>query len=401
MGRLKVSIHKCSGYESEELDKAINMCMNDIGGFEELLSESTKILLKPNLLSIAEPEKAVTTNPVFIEAVIRKILSVNGNNPKAITLADSSIPIVPFSKKGLKELYEKTKMHYLADKYGINLNYDNNVKKISIPEGITVKSIEVMKVVPDSDLIINLPKFKTHNLTIFTGAVKNMFGIIPGMAKPGYHTRFFKFEMFCNLLIDIATGVRQGLNIMDAVTGMEGNGPGKSGIPREMGLVIAGYDCFAVDNAASNIIGLDEDSSPVMKVAKKRNLRGAFLENIDIAGEKIEDVFIDDFLFPETRKTDLPDNFFANAIKRFATNSLNPYPYIDFIKCTNCKTCFEVCPEKAITDRNLEKNNLIFDYRKCIRCFCCSEACPEGAIEHRYSFLGDLIINRYGLRRNK
>ncbi|MDD3520542.1 MAG: DUF362 domain-containing protein, partial [Actinomycetota bacterium] len=258
-----------------------------------------------------------------------------------------------------------------------------------------------MKPVIDSDLIINLPKFKTHNLTIFTGAVKNMFGIIPGMAKPGYHTRFFKFEMFCNLLIDISIGVKPSINIMDAVIGMEGNGPGKSGLPRKVNIVIAGYDCFAVDNVASNIIGLREDDSPVLKEAKKRGLKGAFLKNIDIIGETIENVFIDDFLFPKTRKTDFPDNPFINAIKRFATNSLNPYPYIDFSKCTDCKTCFKVCPEKAIIDRNLDKNNLIFDYKKCIRCFCCSEACPEGAIEHKYSFLGDLIINRYGLRKKK
>ncbi|MDD3521098.1 MAG: DUF362 domain-containing protein, partial [Actinomycetota bacterium] len=185
MNRLKVSIHKCFGYEREELDKAIDICLDDIGGFEELISNSKKILLKPNLLSIAEPDKAVTTSPLFIEAVIRKILSINGNNAKAITLADSSIPIVPFSKKGLKELYEKTKMNSLSEKYGINLNFDTSIKKVSIPGGVAVKNIEVMKPVIDSDLIINLPKFKTHNLTIFTGAVKNMFGIIPGMAKPG------------------------------------------------------------------------------------------------------------------------------------------------------------------------------------------------------------------------
>lgn len=119
-------------------------------------------------------------------------------------------------------------MSYLAEKYGINLNYDNSVRKVSVPDGAAVKNIEIMKTVRDSHLIINLPKFKTHNLTVFTGAVKNMFGIIPGMAKPGYRFRFFKFEMFCNLLIDIATGVRPGLNIMDAVTGMEGNGPEKA-----------------------------------------------------------------------------------------------------------------------------------------------------------------------------
>ena len=401
MNRLKVSIHKCSGYHREELDNVIDTCMNDLGGFEKIISSSKKILLKPNLLSIAEPDKAVTTNPKFIEAIIRKILKINGNNTRAITLADSSIPIVPFSGKGLKELYEKTKMSYLAEKYGINLNFDNNVKKISVPVGVAVKSIEVMKPVLDSDLIINIPKFKTHNLTIFTGAVKNMFGIIPGMAKPGYHTRFFELEMFCNLLIDIAVGVRPGINIMDAVIGMEGNGPGKSGLPRKIGLVIAGYDCFAVDNVASNIIGLKEESNPVLKEAKKRRIKGSFMENIEIIGEKMESVFIDDFLFPKTRKTNIPDNFLINAIKRFATNSLNPYPFIEFSKCTNCKTCFEVCPEKAIIDRNLEKNNLIFDYKKCIRCFCCSEACPEGAIEHKYSFLGDIIINRYGLRRKK
>jgi len=401
MDKLTVSVKKCYNYDDKELDQALETCLGKIYGFDELVKKSKKILLKPNLLSVAEPDKAITTNPFFIEAIVRKILSLNGNNPENIILADSSIPVVPYSKRGLKELYKKTKMTAVSEKYGISLNMDNTVKRVSIPDGFAVKSIEVIKPVVDCDLIINLPKFKTHDLVIFTGAVKNMFGIIPGMAKPGYHTRFFELDMFCNFLIDVSTGIKPQFSIMDGIIGMEGNGPGKSGIPRNINLIIAGNDCFAVDNVASNIIGLEEDDSPIMSEAKKRGLKGAFMENIEVIGEKMEDIFIEDFLFPKTKKTNIPDVIFLNAIKRFAKNSLNPYPHIDYMKCTNCKICFHICPRKAIIDRHLKKKNLVFDYKECIRCFCCSEACPEGAIEHKYSFIGDLIINKYGLGRRK
>jgi len=402
MDKIKVSVKRCGDYDEENLSSALDTCLNALGNFNDIVRPDKKILLKPNLLSPSEPEKAITTHPLFIESIIKKIVKIT-NQPENIILADSCVPLLKYNKNGLRRLYEATGMDSLPERTGIALNYNNNYAKISVEDGVSVKQVEVIKPVVDADVIINIPKFKTHNLTITTGAVKNMFGIIPGMGKPGYHTRFFDISTFCNLLIDIVVAVKPRLTIMDGILGMEGNGPGKGGTPRNTGLILASNDCFALDNIASNIMGLNEDKNPVLIEAKKRNIRGAFIENIELIGENISDLKIADFNLPSILRKDMKENFITGIIMRIARNSLNPYPKINRKKCNgkDCKSCKEICPQSAISDSPKDEDALIFDYKKCIRCFCCSEACPEGAINNEYTFIGNLIVNKYGLGSNK
>lgn len=402
MDKIKVSVANCNSYVPEILDPALEDCLKALNCFKDIIKPGKKILIKPNLLSPSNPEKAITTHPMFVEAVVKKIVEITGQ-PENITLADSCVPILPHTKNGLKKLYETTGMINLPQRTGIILNYDNRSTKISFADGVSVKQIDAINSVSAADIIINIPKLKTHNLTVTTGAVKNMFGIIPGMAKPGFHTRFFDVSMFCNLLIDIACAAKPQLTIMDAVLGMEGDGPGNGGTPRKTNLILASIDPFALDNIASNIMGLSEDENPVLFEAKKRKISGAFIENIDLLGGSLSEFKINGFKLPHATRKEISSNIITNTIKRFARNSLNPYPKIDRKKCTggSCKTCKKICPQSAISDSAKDKDALIFDYNKCSRCFCCSEACPEGAIENKYTFMGNIMINKYGLGGKK
>jgi uncharacterized protein (DUF362 family)/NAD-dependent dihydropyrimidine dehydrogenase PreA subunit len=402
LAKIKVSVVNCSSYYPEILDPALEACLKALNCFKDIIKPGKKILIKPNLLSPNHPEKTITTHPMFVEAVIKMIVEVTGQ-PENITLADSCVPILPHTENGLKKLYEATGMISLPERTGIILNYDNGSTKISFADGVSVKQIDAINPVVEADIIINIPKLKTHNLTVTTGAVKNMFGIIPGMGKPGFHTRFFDVSMFCNLLIDIAYAVRPQLTIMDGILGMEGDGPGNGGTPRKTNLILASIDPFALDNIASNIMGLNEDDNPVLFEAKKRKISGAFIENIELLGGSLSELKIKGFKLPHVTRKEISSNIITNAIKRVARNSLNPYPKINRKKCMrdSCKTCKKICPQSAISDSLKDKDALIFDYNKCTRCFCCSEACPEGAIENKYTFIGNIMVNKYGLGGKK
>ncbi len=393
--KVRVSIIKCKSYEKKLLKKAIAESVELLGGFKKFTKPGDRVLVKPNLLMAVTPERAITTHPAFITAVIEEIIKCTGK-PENITLADSSSPAVPFKESGIKKLYEQSGILDVSRSTGCKLNYSTGYRSLSNKNGKMIKKIEVIESVLEADVIINLPKFKTHDLTVMTGAIKNMFGIVPGFTKVGYHLRFDKINDFVGMLIDLVTMVKPTLNIMDGITGMEGEGPGRSGTAREIGLILASSDAISLDTVMGRIMKLDEDLNPFIKIARERGISSAELDNIIIFGEKIENVIIDDFKLPVTagQQRLVENNFINTYIMPFVKSSLNPYPYVDGAKCTLCMICESVCPTKSITKSN---DKIKFDYKGCIRCFCCSEMCPEGAFDIKYSFLGNLLLNRMGL----
>jgi uncharacterized protein (DUF362 family)/ferredoxin len=387
----KVSIVKCKGYNKENLKDAIKRCVRLIGGFEKFLNPQSKILLKPNLLMSAPPERAITTHPSFIEAVIENIVDITGKSQN-ILIADSFGPATPYNKKGMEKIYDATGILGIAERTGCRLNYSAEYECLSNKKGRILKRIEIIKPVIEADVIINLPKFKTHNLTVISGAIKNMFGIIPGFTKVGYHLRFDDFEKFAGMLLDITTFIKPALNIMDGIWGIEGEGPGRSGTPRNVGLILAGSDSISMDIIMSKIMNIPEALNPFIEVLKKWDARSYITGDIEVAGEKLSDTIIYDFKIPGStgQKRLITNNFINTYIVPLVRNTLNPYLYVDYDKCNLCMTCQTICPQKSImsVDRKIK-----FNRRTCIRCFCCSEMCPEGAIGIKYPFIGNLIFN--------
>ncbi|MBN1299458.1 MAG: DUF362 domain-containing protein [Actinobacteria bacterium] len=392
----KVSICRCPEYKIEILADAIENCVAKIGGFKKFIRGAKKILLKPNLLSPSKPELAVTTHPLFIEAVIQLIKKYSGPGC-SIIIADSPGVSTGHTKKELLKLYKQCGLTYLDRIENVSLNIDCNYLSVSFKDGVMLKKMDVIKPALDADIIINLPKFKTHSLTRITGAVKNMFGIIYGRTKTLLHAKFMDTGKFSNMLLDVYLYKKPVLNIMDGILGMEGEGPGASGIPRNTGLVLASSNALALDNVMAQLMNFNILDIPLLRNAKERHLNGWDPSVIELCGGNIGEFTMWDYRIPKISPLDhIAQNRVLNTyLMPFIRNNLSVSPYQDKTKCTLCGICIEICPENAIEE---EDKKLVFDYKKCIRCYCCSEMCPEGAIELKYSFIGNLIFGRKNIK---
>jgi len=392
----KVAIERCKSYGTAELSAALDNIFSMLGGLETYIKDAKLILLKPNLLSALDPGLAVTTHPLFIEGIIRKIKKICGNSC-SIIIADSPGVATPHTKKDLRALYRVCGLLPLEKIDGVTLNLDTTFSKVSFKDAVFLKQLEIINPILESDLIINLPKFKTHSLTRISGAVKNMYGIIHGRTKTLLHTKFIDIEKFNEMLLDVYLSNIPALSIMDGILSLEGEGPGASGKPRKTGLILAGTDAVAMDNIMAMIMGFESANIPLIKCAGARGLSGARLEEIKILGGDLEEFIIEDYMLPKNNPVDrISKNRFLSAyVFPFIRNTLSLSPYQNMVKCTLCNTCIEICPEKAITVKN---GKLVFDYKKCIRCFCCSEMCLYGAMDLKYSFLGNLIFGRKQLK---
>jgi uncharacterized protein (DUF362 family)/Pyruvate/2-oxoacid:ferredoxin oxidoreductase delta subunit len=233
---------------------------------------------------------------------------------------------------------------------------------------------EISRRAYEADAIINLPKLKTHGMTTITGAVKNLFGCVPGKRKVQWHFNTgVNHELFMTMLVELCALLKPRLTIMDAVVGMEGNGPG-SGDPREIGVVIAGRDPVSVDAVSGALVGVAPARLPIMRAAAAAHIGETQLERIRVLGEALQDVAIKHFRLPPQSHLEwrLPE-----WARRSLKNALTTKPVVNRRLCVQCGICQGHCPQGAITST---ATGLEIDYRNCIRCFCCQEFCPQGAI---------------------
>lgn len=353
---MKVAIVKCESYEQEKVDKAVKEALNLIG-FK--FKKGIKVLLKPNLIAPFKPERAATTHPSILIALCKILKKKNAK----IYIGDS--PGWP----NVKAVMDTSGMSRVAEEYGAELLNFNSSKKIDLmnEQNKWLKKVTLPKIIKDVDVIINLPKLKTHTFTRYTGAVKNLYGFIAGGKKGYYHLITGTEKRFAEMLLDLHSFVKPRLTIMDAVIGMEGNGP-TAGRPKQTGLILASEDCTALDIVASEIIGYKQDDILTITGAKERG----FNEKIEKAG--LPDIKI---LYKK------PFRLHQRILPKFITDLV----YKDRImindqKCKKCLVCYNQCPAKAI---ELKKGVLKINEKKCIRCYCCHELCPEQAVRIKIS----------------
>jgi len=381
----QVAIVKCKNYNPELVYDKIKEAVNYLGGFSEFVKPNETVLLKPNLLVGKKPELCVTTHPTIIETIAKLVLEAGAK----VILGDS--PAIGSTNSNAKNAGYKE----IADKLGIKIVEFNTPIKYSYPQGKLYKNFEIDKNFKMVNKVINLPKFKTHGMMYITSAVKNLFGAVVGTQKLQWHFIAGKdYNRFSRFLVELYYFINPTLNILDAIVGMEGNGP-QSGDPREMGLILASRDGLGLDRIACEIVGFNHNDIPIFHSAKELGYTTQELDNIEVLGEKIEDVKVANFKVPRRasfNSLNLP-KFISKSFDRFLTSHSN----INHPICTRCKICQQVCPTKAISYNNYKRPNpsykgyMNINYDRCIRCFCCQEMCPSKAINIKESFLLNLL----------
>lgn len=385
-----VSLVKCNTYNQEEVDKAVKNAIDLLGGIENFVKPNQTVALKVNLLMKATPERAMTTHPAIVEAVAKLVLQAGGK-PFIVDSAGG-----PFTSGYINNIYTASGMKAVADKLHIPLNQDFSFEEVENPCAKVGFKFPIVSAIKNADVIFNLSKLKTHSFTGYTNAVKNMFGVIPGLTKVEMHGKYRDLDTFMDFLFDIHTylGNKLVLNITDAVIGMEGFGP-SNGTPKQVGAIIVGQNAVCVDVVATKLITLTPQNTPCIKKAIERGLITEDLP-VQVLGEKVEDMLAKDF------KTIEPNNFkpYANYVPKFLQGTVHRLmtkrPVISKHQCKGCGKCHDHCPAKAITMCTTKQNKKFaqINYNKCIRCYCCQELCPFGVVKVKSGIVYKLVHHK-------
>ena len=371
----KVSVVRCSDYSQGKVRKALKQALNLIGGIGGIIKRGHRVLVKPNMLSARPPERGVTTHPSLLQAVVEMLKEVGaepliGDSPGGVNRDIANF----WEVCGYKEVSEVTGAPLV--------NLERNLEEVEVPRGRVYKKLHLPRIALEVDALISLPKLKTHNLTLYTGAVKNLLGLIPGLGKSEFHKRCPQPDEFGEAVVDILAAVKPKLSIMDGVVAMEGNGPVSDDL-RKIGLILASTDAVALDTTVQAIIGLKPFDVPTTAAAVKRGLGTGDLGRIEIVGEPLEEVVVNDFRLPSNAVVrSIPKPILALIARRVMVK-----PTVDKGKCTQCQSCLKNCPVNAVS---LKDDYPRVDYRHCILCLCCYELCPQDAIQLRRSLLAKL-----------
>ncbi len=358
----EVSLVGCSDYDPVRTFNAVKRSVDLLGGMGAFVKPGDRVLIKPNLLKAALPDAAVTTHPEVVRAAIRLVHEAG---------AQASVGDSP----GMGDLLK------VAEKSGIlDVVNAEGAQLISLDAAVEVKNVgrfqrfEVGRTAYEADAIINLPKLKTHGMTTLTGAVKNLFGCVPGKRKVQWHLNTgVNHDLFMRMLVELCALFKPRITIMDAIVGMDGNGPG-SGNPHAIGALISGSDAVSVDVVAGSLVGVDLEQLPIVQAAAAVGVGETKLERIRILGDPLSSFTVTDFRLPPREHLEwrLPE--WARSLLK---DALTRKPVIKQAACIRCGVCQGHCPQGAIQQT---ETGLKIRYRECIRCFCCQEFCPQGAI---------------------
>ena len=383
----KVSIREVRKYDNGLIKENLYKCLSEIG-FELARLKGKRVTVKPNLLLSSKPEQAIVTHPEFFRAAVQIIKDAGG------------VPVLIESPAihSLSKVFRATGYDKVIKEECVEVDLEQDIMSITNDKGLRYKHFDIMKSIAGTDFIFNLPKFKTHGLTYVTGAMKNLFGLIPGMAKTQWHLKANTRELFSDFLVDYFEAVSsifikpKGIvHLMDAIVGMEGNGPSTAGKPREIGAVIVSEDAVATDFIASSLVGFNPKLIKTISIAAGRGLGKKGFNEIEFDRNIFNKLKLDKFESAPLPFQVRMEKFkrINNLIKRLTVE--RPVPIEG--KCTLCYQCRQICSAQAI-----DKGSTVasFNYDKCIRCFCCIEVCPEAAIRIQGNILSRIFSPKKG-----
>ena len=370
-----VVIVPCDQYTVEACKDALVRVLAPIGGLD-WVHAGMRVAIKANLVSHMKPEKAATTHPAMLCALVQ-LLRQRGAE---VVIGDS--PGGLYNSAYVGSVYRATGMH-AVEQYGGKLNEDFSQAIAENPDGMVCKRFQYTAYLDQADAIINFCKLKSYGMMGMSNAAKNLFGVIPGTMKPEFHFQFPDAADFARMIVDLDEYFKPVLSICDAVFGMEGNGP-TAGTPRKIGAVLASRSPHQLDLACAKIIGLEIHQVPTLAAALERGLIPECVADLNICGT-LEDWIVPDFQLVENRNSLQFQNLLPGVLGKWTGGTvkrlLGSTPRVNAKECIGCKKCHDICPAKAIT---MKQNLPNIDRKRCIRCFCCQEFCPKGAMKvHR------------------
>lgn len=374
----KVSIVKCEDYDHQKVKNAILKSLEFIGGLEKIIKPGDNVLLKVNAIAGFPPERAATTHPAVVGAMVEIVTEAGGMPWVGDSSGAYGFTAQSLELSGIKKACE--------DSGGRLINFESTGTYPVKVNGRVLTTINVAKPAMDCDVLVSLPKMKTHMLTKYTGAVKNFYGVIPGGGKAAIHRMAPTEESLSHAVVDIYSALKPELAVMDGIVGMEGDGA-TNGTPIASEVILSSTDCVALDAAASEVMGFSHRDILTTCIAHERGLGIGELDKIEVNGEKINDVRI------EFKKSSRIYYKLPTFLGRFVFKNAEDMSRVGIAgdDCKRCRICVESCPVSAIT---LLPSPLI-DQKKCIKCYCCHELCRNGAVKLKTSYLGKRQLKRW------
>jgi uncharacterized protein (DUF362 family) len=280
-----VAVTRCIEYKEPVIAKVIARQFSLLGGLERFVKRGDSVLLKPNFIAPRPRHCATQTDPAIIVETAKLLKDFGAKS----FVADSP---------AWGNVYTCTK----------TLGLEEPLKKLDVPirqlnkpvkRRIAGVNVGISSLALEADVIINLPKFKSHQQLVATFAVKNMFGCVSGKWKAYWHfAKGSSEKKFCKLLIEIYKHLAPAVTIIDAVTVMDGPGP-ISGRPRPLGFVIGGTDPIACEIVCSKLIGLEPRRLPIVNTAEQMGFGCVNADDIQVAGHPFPQAVCSDFVLAE------------------------------------------------------------------------------------------------------
>lgn len=377
-----VSLLQQDNYDLLTLKETIFQSLNNVIDLKEHFKDGKKVLIKVNAVSNLKADFGYTTNPVFLQALIQVLKDYDvdiyvGDNP-------------PF--KELKQVLKGNGMFTVIEEENVKIidNVPSTIIKTSTP--LKFPEFNVSKNFMEMDIIINIPKLKTHSLSYLSCAQKNLFGFIYGLQKANWHVKASDPHQFGCMINDLYKAITESfsgkplLHLVDAIVCLEGDGPTTGGQAKFIGAIIASNSAIACDIVALKLVKLDLNKSFITTIALENKLDNIEINNLEIIGTSLES-----FQNQALRAPEKPLRSLKILEKQFVKNLLLEHPIIDYNKCIKCGACAKICPPQTMKMKDHPKLNK----NKCIRCWCCSEVCPVAAIKTtKRPLLGRIFIKQ-------
>jgi uncharacterized protein (DUF362 family)/Pyruvate/2-oxoacid:ferredoxin oxidoreductase delta subunit len=357
-----VSVRKVPKYKSHDILKAVKEIYKAAGGPDP---KGKKVLLKPNILADVSPVRAVTTHPEVFKAC-----AIFFQQKGATVYAGDSPALHASGFRG-----KVCGIGPVCDELGIEwVDFSE--------DPIHRNGFKFAKILDEVDMVISLPKLKTHELAYYTGATKNLFGLIPGLSKALLHAKYPNRNAFSAMIVDVMEAVKPTFAMMDAIIGMEGAGP-QNGQPKHIGLMLGSCNHIALDIVASQIVGYNPMDIPMLEHAVNQGVQVSDLKEIEIEGGLLKEFKVKNFKrIAIDRRYNLA--FMGVRYERMRRR-FDRRPLFDHDICILCKKCVQICKAEAL---EVKDGKIHIHDPNCIRCYCCHEVCPVNAIEIKRKVFG-------------